>query len=58
MDYSNLIAELRNASTGSDTHVVSQKLRALSTYLLKLQETGNYIIAEKAMEEWKNQWKN
>ena len=58
MDYTNLIAELRNASTGSDTYVVSQKLRALTAYLLTLQKTGNYVIAEKAMEEWWNQWKN
>ena len=54
MDYTNLIAELRNASTGSDTYVVSQKLRALTVYLLTLQETGNYVIAQKAMEEWWN----
>ena len=58
MDYSNLIAELQNANKNSESYLVNQKLGELTVYLLTLQETGNYVIAEKAMEEWWNQWKN
>jgi len=54
MDYTNLIAELRNATKGSETYLVNRKLRGLTAYLLTLQETGNFIIAEKAMKEWIN----
>ena len=54
MDYTNLIAELRNANKGSETHIVNRKLGELTIYLLTLQETGNYVIAQKAMEEWWN----
>ena len=54
MDYSNLIAELQNANKNSESYLVNQKLGELTVYLLTLQETGNYVIALKAMEEWWN----
>jgi len=54
MDYSKVIAELRNAIKSSESNLVNQKLGELAVYLLTLQETGNYVIAQRTMEEWWN----
>lgn len=50
MDYTVLIAELRNASKNSGSYIVNHKLRGLIAYLSTLQETGNYLLAQSAMD--------
>ena len=45
MDYTTLVTELKNARPDS-SYLVRRKLDSLIVYLTKLQETGNYIIAQ------------
>lgn len=45
MNYTTLITELKNARPDSD-YLVRRKLDSLIAYLTKLQETGNFIIAQ------------
>lgn len=51
MEYTVLIAELRNSSKNCGSYMVNQKLRALTAYLSVLQETGNYLLAQDAMDK-------
>ena len=48
MDYETLIAELDYASKQCGHYSTSLRIRKLFAYLTTLQETGNYLLAEKA----------
>lgn len=51
MEYTVLIAELRNSSKNCGSYIVNHKLRGLIAYLSVLQETGNYLLAQDAMDK-------
>lgn len=49
--YQILLAELDNASKRCGHYGTNRKFRELIAYLSTLQETGNYLLAQKAVDE-------
>ena len=51
MDYSELIVQLDYASKHCGHYETNRKIRELFAYLTTLQETGNYLLAQKAVDD-------